>query len=366
MAKRVLLDDCFHIDPVGCKDVDDVLCFTSENGKRYVTITIADVSSAVPEGHPLDIRAAKICQTLYQDGVAPKPMFPPLMSEGQLSLLKGCKKPGLSLKVCLYDLSVSWFESAVNVTQTFDYDTINVERDLVYDLKMMSSAFGMVSEDSHEWIESAMKFYNVEAAKLLKKAGVGVLRSHSAPDLERYENLDPSLSFLAMSSATYVAASSENTRHWGLNEDAYCHVTSPIRRYADLINQRCLKKLLFGSSEPVSIDYDRLNAVSKAAKQHDRDLVFLKAIKKERTGQVVGKIVEIRDKGDDIRKLSIYVAQWAVIVKMKYKRGPDPKTVLSKDELSVIPVSLGEIVHISYHSNLTARCWKRRMVLKLS
>lgn len=366
LDKRVFIDGCFHIDPSGCKDVDDVLSFSSINGRDYVTITIADVSASIDEGSPLDLRAKKISQTLYQEGVSSKPMFPPLMSEGQLSLLRGTKKAGLSLKVCLDDVSLcEWFESAINVSETYDYESIYSNTELVPKLKKMSAVFGLVSDDSHTWIESAMKFYNVTAAKLLKQAGVGVLRSHTGPDVERYSKLDPSLAFLAISAAKYVPANTEETFHWGLDTYAYCHITSPIRRYADLINQRYLKQILFNfTGIPKYVDYELLNTVSKSAKQHDRDLVFVKELKKSSNGSVEGVIAEIRDK-DDVRKLSIYVENWKLMIKIKYKKGPEPNTVMSKDETTLINVSIGQSVTINYHANLTARSWKRRIVMKL-
>jgi len=361
---RCQLNDSFHIDPVGCKDVDDVLNIDVIDGLTYVTITIADVSASIPVNHPLDVRAAAICQTFYQNGVQPKHMFPPFMSEGYLSLLKGSRKPGLSLKVCLSDMSVEWFESAVSVEHSFDYESI-YKSDLVPALKQMSAAFGLESDDSHVWIESAMKFYNIQAAKLLKREGLGVLRSHSAPDLQRYKDLDPSLAFLAMSAAKYVPSAFEECKHWGLNEEAYTHASSPIRRYADLLNQRCLKAILFNRKDLVSVgDVIRLNTVAKSAKQHDRDLVFLRALKQSPSGTVSGTIIELKDK-DMYRKLSVYIKEWAVIVKLKYKPGTEYGTVLSKDEKSSISVSCGLDVMVAYNSNLRARCWKRRIILRL-
>jgi exoribonuclease R len=259
---------------------------------------------------------------------------------------------------------MTWFESAVNITHTFDYESVYGDDSLVSKLKKMSLAFGLESDDSHKWIEAAMKFYNVEAAKLLKRAGLGVMRSHTGSDLERYNKLVPELAFLANSAAKYVPPFGE-TRHVGLGEDAYCHVTSPIRRYADLINQRHLKQILFGYTNNSShIDYDRLNLTSKKAKQHDRDLIFLKALKKEGTGEVSGIIAEIRE-FEDVCKLSIYVDTWKLMVKIKYKPGLEKATVLSKDETHTIRVSVGQTVTIKYHSNLVARCWKRRIVMKL-
>jgi hypothetical protein len=359
----------FHIDPVGCKDVDDVLTFTDDD---YVVITIADVAATVAEGSDLDLRAAKICQTFYQDGVQPKHMFPADLSESQMSLLSG-PKPGLSLRVNLSTLACSWFESIVRVERTFTYESVYADSDLCLKLRRMSSAFGLESDDSHKWIEAAMKFYNIQAASLLKEKGCGVLRSHKAPDvmkLESYTRVDPSLAFLAYNSASYVSGpftSEKDVNHWGLAESAYTHATSPIRRYADLINQRALKAIVKGLTcvGGVGIDVSCMNAVGKAAKQHDRDYVFLTAIKKSLTGFIEGKLISVKEVEEGIVKLSFFVPEWGLIVKTKYNKGLGENTVVSKDETMCLEAIVGSNYRLSYHADLRARSWKKRVILRL-
>lgn len=355
----------FHIDPVGCKDVDDVLTFDSDD---YVVITIADVAATIESGSDLDVRASKICQTFYQDGVQPKHMFPADLSEMQMSLLSG-ERPGLSLRVCLKTLDCTWFESIVRVERTFTYESVYADSQLCVKLRRMSLAFGMDTDDSHKWIEAAMKFYNIQAAKLLKEAGYGVLRSHKAPDvskLESYTRIDPSLAFLAYNSASYVSGPYvENVNHWGLGETAYTHATSPIRRYADLINQRALKAILKGVTCVGSVDTTWMNAVGKSAKQHDRDYVFLTAIKKSLTGSVIGKLISTREVEEGIVKLSFFVPEWQLIVKTKYNKGTEPNTVISKDETVCLETVVGSNYRLSYHADLRARSWKRRIILRL-
>ncbi len=41
-----------------------------------------------------------------------------------------------------------------------------------------------------------------------------------------------------------------NQGHFALGADAYCHFTSPIRRYPDVIVHRTLKRLLRGQTAP--------------------------------------------------------------------------------------------------------------------
>jgi hypothetical protein len=366
-GRKELGPGTFHIDPDGCRDVDDVLTF---DGDDYVIITIADVAATVAENSDLDLRAAKICQTFYQDGVQPKHMFPADLSESQMSLLSG-SKPGLSLRVCLVSLACTWFESAVCVEKTFSYESVYQELELCQKLRRMSSAFGLESDDSHKWIEAAMKFYNIQAAKLLKAKGYGVLRSHKAPDVEKlesYTSVDPSLAFLAYNAAIYVSGPyDEGVNHWGLGETAYTHATSPIRRYADLINQRALKAILFGkeSGDSVGIDVNLMNAVGKASKQHDRDYVYLAAIKNSQNGSVVGKLIAIKEYAEGNVKLSFFVPQWGIIVKTKYKKGLEENTVVSKDETLCATTVIGANYCISYHADLRARSWKKRVILRL-
>ena len=229
----------------------------------------------------------------------------------------------------------------------------------------MSSAFGLESDDSHKWIEAAMKFYNIQAAKLLKAKGLGVLRSHKAPDVEKlesYTSVDPSLAFLAYNAAIYVSGPyDESVNHWGLGETAYTHATSPIRRYADLVNQRALKCILFSvkSNSETLISCDRLNAAAKAGKQHDRDYVFLKVLKQQPTGVVGGTVIEIRNE-----KISVYVKEWSLIVKLKYKMTAGG-LFLTKDESGTFSLLTGQEVKVAYHSNFLLRSWKRRIILNL-
>ena len=56
----------FHIDPEGCKDVDDVLTFEPVDDAYWrVTITISDVAAYVEDGSAIYIMASLIGQTLY-------------------------------------------------------------------------------------------------------------------------------------------------------------------------------------------------------------------------------------------------------------------------------------------------------------
>lgn len=59
------------------------------------------------------------------------------------------------------------------------------------------------------------------------------------------------------------------TGHYGLNLPFYTHATSPLRRYADLINQRILAALVDG--HPVPYGHDQLTAIATHINAIDRE-----------------------------------------------------------------------------------------------
>ena len=140
---------------------------------------------------------------------------------------------------------------------------------------------------AHRIIEHFMISANETVAKHLETVGYPCLyRIHEKPDMKKLENLleileglgykvkKPSpepkffqkviedfegkeeenlVRFLTLRSMMKAKYSPHNLGHFGLASDAYAHFTSPIRRYADLVVHRLLKKALRGEK----IDYQK-------------------------------------------------------------------------------------------------------------
>lgn len=372
-TRRTLTGHTFHVDPEGCKDVDDVITVEPLGDQWRITITISDVAAYVEDGSAVDIMASLIGQTLYHEGVVQRPMLPSAYSEKTCSLLPGKESYGVSFQFVWTGSEIvdgSWFESVFHVDESYTYDTFQASS-TPYPALLADITSFLAKEtlgDAHQWIEQLMILYNKEAGRILKKRGEGILRMHAAPDGERlatYAAHVPDLMALAYSSASYVLAEEAHTFHYGLETDAYAHASSPIRRYADLVNQRVLKQWIRGSAEtyivPVTM-YD-LNRRGKEVKQFERDMAFLEALE---TGETVFSaiLMEVQHLSEQSVKVRFYVPSWKRMISSTY-RPSSPGYVWSRDETVEMDVTLYRHVTIRCSFLMAQRNWKERVVLEI-
>jgi exoribonuclease R len=260
----------FNIDPEGCKDVDD--CITMWD--NAIAISIADVSAWVRVNPWLQF-AEKIGTSLYENGACIKPMFPTILSEDYMSLIEGEERLAYSLIIIFGEtISYKFQETIVKVDKSYTYDSVHKDTEFnTYMLKeYIYRLTGIITNDSHKWIEVLMLTYNSRAGEVLKEKNRGILRAQKGLSLERsklFDKFGSDYMYLCYESAKYCLPSND-TNHSMLNISAYAHASSPIRRYVDIINQFALKSEEFSYG-----NIERFNIQQKKAKEFERELIYI-------------------------------------------------------------------------------------------
>jgi exoribonuclease-2 len=346
----------FNIDPDGCMDIDDVLTVrqVSESTWDFV-ITISDVAAHIVEGSEGDRHAKALGETLYQDSEAVVPMLPAALSEMALSLRPNETHVGISL-FCSWntetkELTVGDFQETVFQNNlSCSYETVYAATELPLNIvqDIASYLHGSPVSDSHEWVAQFMILYNKEVAKKLLQNKVGLLRTHKPADAEalvRFTAIHPDLQSLAYTAAKYEPTGPDQI-HAGLGSVPYCHASSPIRRYADLVNQRNLKAILKGSPLPPTPleTAEHLNAIQKRMRAYERCLFFVDQVSATPSGIVEGLVVQCTE-----AKTKVYVPSWKLTIRV------DPGSYSS-----------GQPLKIHYYADLQKPHWNERMVFRVS
>ena len=350
---RLVIDKpTINIDPRGCLDIDDTVSLWKEGKSWNLAINIADVSAFVALNPQLEF-AEKIGQTLYSNsGHAIRPMFPTRFSEDAFSLIPGEERFCLSL-IGKWDgktlTGLEWKETLVRNWAAYTYENCMDATEI--DIKVLMDIvkyLGYDTNDTHKWVEALMVLYNTKAAELIDSAGAGLLRTHDAPSKEKLlhmNDLGLPAKELAYPAAVYSTVDTHGG-HWGLEKGLYCHASSPIRRYADILNQTVIKNVLRGFAQVPSI-YSKyalsLNRRDKAIKAYGRDCLFIDCVLGRPGTPVPGIVVEQN------KKVSIYIADWKRIIRC------DCTTIFAP----------GECVIVGFYANRLGRCWKKRMVYRI-
>lgn len=338
-----------NIDPDGCRDIDDCISLWKEGDKWIFAISISDVAAFLEHNPLLLQHAAKIGQTLYLDGKVVRPLLPPVLSENMLSLVPGDEKNTITLFTEWNGTvleNFSWKLARIVNKASYTYENCDgaKEIDMSVVAAISSSLLGYEEKDSHKWIESFMILYNEKAAEVLLTRKSGFLRSHSEPDRERFaqfERLGLPGKQLAFPAAVYSETGAENLFHYGLARGAYCHASSPIRRFPDILNQFVLHSHIRDSPELLKTTAFQLNMLMKNGKGYERDCHFIQTLFDKNS---------LYEKGIVVSGNEVYIPAW--------KRICSHRDTEKKWEI-------GQEVCVAFYVNMSERNWKQRILIRL-
>lgn len=286
---------CCSIDDIDTREIDDAISVSVNGDIVTVGIHIADLTPFIEPDTPLDKEALHRVVTVYlpADVIT---MLPERISCDLASLKSGEERPCLSLYTD-YNRS-SWqltgyrFErGSVNVKERLSYDEADnrLEEDKDFPLALVEAAAlelhrnrlaadaisinrpelkirvnnGEISmkrlEDnsrSAKLVQELMILFNTLAAEFALKNNLPVIfRAQDPPQDDNFPTgvdlpYDPVRMPKLFKSLRPAKLSLEPKPHNGLGVEQYIQVSSPLRRYADLVMQRQLNAFLAGRSLP--------------------------------------------------------------------------------------------------------------------
>lgn len=273
--------ECYTIDDEWTTEIDDALSLTPRDGGGHlVGIHIADASAYVAPGSAMDFLARERGTAIYLPDLKVR-MLPPALSEGACSLVAGEDRPAFSFLI-EFDaanqvVSSRMTPSLVRVRERLTYQMADARRDqlqpflaIAEALRLQREASGAVtvgfprlnvrlengevviekespSAPGQVLVSEMMILANRTAGEFLAGRDVpAIYRSQPSPEqaFKPEELRDPVALFKLRRHLRKGEMGLDPARHAGLGLDAYVQVTSPIRRYGDLVLQRQLKAAL--------------------------------------------------------------------------------------------------------------------------
>ncbi|MCR5381194.1 MAG: RNB domain-containing ribonuclease [Lentisphaeria bacterium] len=341
--------EAFSIDDEETMEIDDALSCRTESDKTIVGIHIADPAYFVPKDTPIDLAAEDRPLSLYLPTTF-VPMFPERLSHDLASLVKGKVRPSLTFTVtfdadgemddwtiCSAKIKVSHrltYKEADKMMESGEDSVSDALRKLDVisrKLKQYREEDGAVSLNrpemkirvrndqitvehidqetpSHQMVGEFMILANNLAAKYALVHDIPVIyRAQEEPSepvhpIRRY---DPCLFDQMIRRMRRTHLSTYPAPHFGLGLDLYVQVSSPLRRYADLVILRQLsahfanQPLPYKQEELFSIldNVDSTASQNKSLEREANKFWMLEYIARNCIGQEFDAIV-VRQEGN--------------------------------------------------------------------
>jgi exoribonuclease-2 len=289
--------NCYTIDDESTQDMDDAISLEQTEEGYRLGIHISDVAALIPSGSPLDQAAHRRATSIYLPEQV-IPMLPDGISHDRCSLVAGAVRP---VTTVLIDVSPHFeirgtqiVPAIIKVREKLSYDEVDRrleshdrELEALYNItaaregeRLADGANNVGKRDAyviirgphdlvlHEIDEQGaartivselMILANTVFAQYAKRNGLPFLyRTQEGPDVS-LDFLDeipegPARDYALRGKLKRSIMSTAPGRHSSLGLDLYTQMTSPIRRYADLLNQRQILSHLLDGKPQYTID----------------------------------------------------------------------------------------------------------------
>ena len=323
----------FSIDPAGCTDIDDAISIQECDGIYKVSVYIANVFVWMETFDLWDQIDSRI-STIYLPDKR-RTMLPTILSENLCSLLENQDKFTFCMDIVIDADGIVVDEATFNnvyarIDKNYAYEEPKLLKNRDYKrLFDLTRKMRPDVNDSHDVVEFWMLFMNTRAGEKLASMKTGIFRtvSHSPSSLP----VQMIELFNHHGSGKYVAYSDDRDclHHDALSVGAYAHVTSPIRRIVDLLNQSIMMyELKLSTLNENTVQHiqrwlgklEYINTTTKSIRsvQSDCELMTycsnnLGVVNRTDTGIVYNKVID----RDDIYRYSVYLEELKVFSTFK-------------------------------------------------
>jgi len=237
----------FTIDPKTSTDYDDGYGIEKlENGEYKISIYIANVYVWLETLGLWDSFSKRVATIYLPD--RRRPMLPTILSDTLCSLQQKQPRFAFSMDFIMSadgPRDIQYKNVLIDVARNYYYEEPELHDDSSYQqLLEISKQMNPGIVDSHDVIAHWMVFMNTHSAELLHNNNMGVFRSvtYVNPVVNSIDGIDEDTVRIIQSwnntIGQYVAFDRQSTmKHDFMKTSSYVHITSPIRRLVDLLNQ---------------------------------------------------------------------------------------------------------------------------------
>jgi len=322
----------FSIDNASTMDIDDALSLEEHHNFFIIYVHITDIASLIKAGTPIDLEAKKRSRSIYLPD-RKSPMLPYSLSENYLSLKQGKTRPAVTFKIKLSQdgdiIDYSAQTSLIKNDHKMSYDEAdqiiktNPLFKKIYNLtlklrkkRQLNGAHSILlpelqlevnlkkeikiiererEAESQILVSECMILANYCASLIFRKNSFPALyrkQTEPADKIKQKGNLSLFELFSMKRNFGKVTISTNAEPHNGLGLDSYTTLTSPVRKYLDLVTQRQLLNLLRGERpehSPASLreiaDSSQLILTKAAMIEQEREKYWLLKVLQKCIGQ---------------------------------------------------------------------------------
>jgi exoribonuclease R len=313
------IENVFTVDPKDCTDFDDAFSVDTENGVATINIYIANVFLWL-ETYGLWEHMTDRVSTIYLPDKK-RPMLPPILSEDLCSLKQGADRFAFMMSV-KYDMQTMkpigepvFKNVLVHIQKNYAYEDKKLGKNPAYKVLRTLAQ----TDDSHDVVAFWMIQMNAAAAEHLRKVNKGIFRISDGENiLEKPMFKGGGMGELFVLPAVYSQVCAPHSQ---LGVNAYVHITSPIRRLVDILNQ-----ILFQSDvsemcqtflDKWTQNLDEVNRATKDIRKTQMDCELLALVNKNGCSQEFSGILFDRTAVSARYEYTVYIEELKMFSRIK-------------------------------------------------